>query len=205
MTDLLYLAESADGVPETVREYLTTADAELKRIAHITRQTLGFYREMAAPVTFPIASLLDSVFELLGSKINALKAALDVQCEKDLEITAVHGELRQVFSNLLANSLDALDDGGKVTIRASSSRYPQSGAVRIRVTVSDNGKGIEPAALSQIFEPFFTTKGSTGNGLGLWVTKQLVEKHGGEIHLRSRTAGRHCGTTFSITLPKNGV
>ena len=203
--DLLYLAESADGVPESVREYLSTADAELKRIAHITRQTLGFYREMAAPVTFPFASLLGSVVDLLRSKINARKAVLDVQCEKGLEITAVHGELRQVFSNLLANSLDALGDGGRVTIRASSSRDPQNGTLRVRVTVSDNGRGIEPAALSQIFEPFFTTKGATGNGLGLWVTKQIIEKHGGQIRLRSHTSGRHCGTSFSITLPRSGV
>jgi signal transduction histidine kinase len=205
VTDLLYLAESAEGVPETVREYLATADSELKRIANITRQTLGFYREMAAPVTFPFASLLDSVFDLLRSKIKARQAALDVQCEKDLEITAVHGELRQVFSNLLTNSLDALGDRGKVTIRASSSRDPQNGAVRVRVTVSDNGEGIEPEALSQIFEPFFTTKGATGNGLGLWVTKHIIEKHGGQIRLRSHTSGRHCGTSFSITLPRSGV
>jgi two-component system NtrC family sensor kinase len=205
VTDLLYLAENADDVPETVREYLHTADSELKRIAHITRQTLGFYREMAAPVTFPFASLLESVLDLLRSKINARRAALDVQCDKNLEITAVHGELRQVFSNLIVNSLDALGDEGKVTMRASRSRDPRNGAVRVRVTVSDNGKGIDQTALSQIFEPFFTTKGSTGNGLGLWVTKQIIEKHGGQIRVRSQISGQHCGTSFSILLPICGV
>jgi two-component system, NtrC family, sensor kinase len=203
--DLLYLAEGTEGIPETVREYLVTADAELDRIAHITRQTLGFYREISEPVTFPVASLLDSVVDLLRSKIKSREAKLDVQCDRGLEITAVHGELRQVLSNLLANSLDALHEDGKVTIRASTSRDSLNGAIRVRITISDNGKGIEPASLSHIYDPFFTTKGMTGNGLGLWVTKQLVEKHGGEIRLRSQTSGKHRGTSFSLTLPKGGV
>lgn len=202
---LLYLAINAEGIPDVVRRYLESADAELTRAAHITRQTLGFYREMAAPVTFPFVTLVDSVLDLLRSKVNSRQANLDVQCETGLEITAVHGELRQVLSNLLANSLDALSQKGRITIRASAARHSSDGSARVRITVSDNGKGIEPAALAQIFEPFFTTKGTTGNGLGLWVTKQIIEKHCGEIRLRSSTSGKHQGTSFSITLPKGGI
>lgn len=142
---------------------------------------------------------------LLRSKIKTREATLDVQCDRNLEITAVHGELRQVFSNLVANSLDALGEDGRVTIRASSSPYALQGMARVRITVSDNGKGIDREALSEIFEPFFTTKGTIGNGLGLWVTKQIVEKHGGTIRVRSQTHGKQRGTTFSITLPKGGI
>jgi signal transduction histidine kinase len=203
--DLLYLAERADCISDEVRQYLETADAELTRIAHITRQTLGFYREMAAPGTFLMAGLVESVLNLLRGKINSRRAKLEVQCPTTLKVTAVYGELRQVLSNLIANSVDALCQDGKITIRASSSRHPLDGSARVRITVSDNGKGIETAALMQLFEPFFTTKGTTGNGLGLWVTKQIIEKHGGQIRLRSHTSGKHQGTSFSITLPNGGI
>jgi two-component system NtrC family sensor kinase len=203
--DLIYLAERSEGITEPIQEYLATADAELKRIAHITRQTLGFYREMAAPTTFHVASLLDSVTDLLRAKIKSSGATVVLQCKEDLQIAAVHGELRQVLSNLLANGLDALGQEGMVTVRASDTRDPLNGTERIRLTVSDNGKGIEPAALSQIFEPFFSTKGDLGNGLGLWVCKQIIEKHGGQIQVRSSTDGQHRGTAFSLCLPKFAV
>jgi two-component system NtrC family sensor kinase len=199
--DLLYLAERVEGVPPAALEYLTTVDGELKRIAHITRQTLGFYREIVVPATFNVASLLDSVISLFQAKIKSTQTTLDRQCDKDLEFSAIHGELRQVFSNLLANSLDAVGERGKVTLRASLSRNPKSENGRLRVTVADNGKGIGPANLLEIFEPFYTTKGSIGNGLGLWVSKQIIEKHGGSIHVRSSTSGAHQGTSCSVTLP----
>ncbi len=201
--DLVYLAQSVDTTPERIRECLAIADGELKRIAHITRQTLGFYREIFIPTTFDVASLLDSVTDLLQAKVRSKQANLVQRCDKTLQITAVHGELRQVFSNLLANSLDAIDAGGRVTLKASNSTNPADGTERIRVTIADNGKGIEPTAFQQIFEAFFTTKGtSKGNGLGLWVSKQIIEKHGGSIRFRSCTKGNYRGTTFSACFPK---
>ena len=200
--DLLYLAQTVDDAPAPILEYLATADGELKRIAHITRQTLGFYREVFVPTTFDVASLLDSVVDLLQAKIEAKRAVVVLQCDKELQITAVHGELRQVFSNLLANSLDAIRRNGKVTIRTSLSRDPEDGTARIRVSVADNGTGIDVALVPQLFEPFFTTKGMTGNGLGLWVSKQIIEKHGGSVCVRSFTSGKYIGTTFSVSLPQ---
>ncbi len=201
VTNLLFLTKNTDGLPAPARQYLEIADGELKRIAHITRQTLGFYRESAAPSTFYVASLLDSVIDLLQAKVKSKGATVERQCDARLQITAVSGELRQVFSNLLLNSLDALGEGGKITMRASVSAGSSNGERRVRITVADNGQGIGVAARSQIFEPFFTTKGSIGNGLGLWVSKQLIEKHGGSIRLHSRTSGPQRGTTFSAVLP----
>ena len=119
----------------------------------------------------------------------------------DSELYRFFGELRQVMSNLMLNSLDALGEGGRVTLRASKSRSPVDGSSRIRITVADNGQGISLEALPRIFEPFFTTKGLTGNGLGLWVGKQIIEKHGGSIRVRSRTCAPQ-GTTFSMVLPE---
>lgn len=201
--DLLYLAQTVDGTPNEVLEYLKTADGELRRVAHITRQTLGFYREMNDPTSFRLSSLLDSVLDLLQSKIKSKRAIVENRCDAQVQVTAVYGELRQVFSNLLVNSLDAIPENGKVVLRASVSKDPADGTDRIRVVVADDGKGISPATLPKIFEPFFTTKGSIGNGLGLWVSKQIVEKHGGAVQVRSCTKGPHQGTTFAVVLPAN--
>jgi signal transduction histidine kinase len=121
------------------------------------------------------------------------------QYDDSLQVTGIFGELRQVVSNLMLNSLDAIREGGRVTLRASRSRNPVDGSSCIRITIADNGQGIRTAALPRIFEPFFTTKGLTGNGLGLWVGKQIIEKHGGSIWVRSSTCAPQ-GTTFSIVL-----
>jgi len=198
--NLLFLAQTTTDTPAPVLQYLKMADDELKRIAHITRQTLGFYRESSVPTTFNVAALLNSVTDLLQAKIVSTQAVVEKQGDDLLEINGIFGELRQVISNLMLNSLDALGEGGRITLRASRSRNPLEGSSRIRITIADNGQGISAATLPRIFEPFFTTKGSTGNGLGLWVCKQIIEKHGGSILLRSRTCEPH-GTTFSIVLP----
>jgi len=198
--NLLFLAQTTGDIPAQVHQYLKMADDELKRIAHITRQTLGFYREPSVPTTFLVVTLLNSVVDLLQAKRVATQVLLEKQGNDQLHITANFGELRQVISNLMLNSLDALGEGGRVTLRASTSHDPSDGSSRIRITIADNGQGISAAALPRIFEPFFTTKGSTGNGLGLWVCKQIVEKHGGSLWVRSRTSEPH-GTTFSMVLP----
>lgn len=199
--NILYIAQTSEGVPESVRDYLQMADEELRRIAHITRQTLGFYREVAAPSTFRVRLLFDSIADLMQAKIASTRAAVHLECDKKLEVTAHQGELRQVFSNLLRNSLDAISEGGSITLRAASAHFARDGRCTVRISVSDNGHGISPAALSNIFQPFFTTKGLVGNGLGLWVSKQIVEKHGGTIKVRSSTSGPFRGTTFSVMLP----
>lgn len=198
----LFLARTSAGHPEAVREYLEIADGELLRVAHITRQTLGFYRESSAPSRISISGLIGSVVNVLQSKIKATGARVEQQCDEQLEVIGVFGELRQVLANLLANSLHAVVRDGKIVLRASASIDPNGGKRRVRITVGDSGQGIGPAAMKQIFEPFFTTKGTVGTGIGLWVSRQLVEKNGGSIRVRSNTDGKHKGTTFSVVLPE---
>jgi signal transduction histidine kinase len=120
-----------------------------------------------------------------------------------VEITAVAGELRQVFSNLLSNSLDAIDPKGTIQLRVSTGAAFKNGERFVRVTVADNGKGISAGSRQHLFEPFFTTKGTVGTGLGLWVSKQIVDKHGGTIRMRSSSDGVRRGTVFSVVLPVN--
>jgi PAS domain S-box-containing protein len=198
-TNLLYLARGFEGLPAPVGEYLMLADAELKRIAHITRQSLGFYRESTSVTEVSVPEILEATIDLLRSKIANKNAHIERHWSTDLKMQGIPGELRQVFSNLLTNSLDAIDVGGRISIRASrriSNRVPM-----VRVIIADSGCGIHRDKRSEIFDPFFTTKHDVGNGLGLWVTNQLVEKHRGSIRMRSRTEQPVRGTTFSVSFP----
>lgn len=163
---------------------------ELKRIAHITRQSLGLYRESNAPTLTSINSVLDSTIDLLKGRIGSVAKTWK----------AVAGELRQVFSNLLANSLDAVEEGGTIQIRVSTGAGSQSKR-QVRTVVADTGKGINPETQQRIFEPIFTTKETSGTGLGLWVVKQLIDKHSGILRLRSQSGVGSTGTVFAIFLP----
>jgi PAS domain S-box-containing protein len=201
VTNLLFLAKTSHDQPEATYQYLDMADEELRRIAHITRQSLGFYRESNAPTRVSVDAVLESAVDLLKSRITAKHAVIEKQWNGAVMITAVAGELRQVFSNLLANSLDAVDECGTIKLRLSTCTAARNGHSCVRVTVADNGKGIGEGSRPKLFEPFFTTKGTVGTGLGLWVIKQIVDKHGGTIQVRSSVGGKRRGTVFSIVLP----
>jgi len=206
ITNLLFLIQTGPGLPEAAHEYAKMADAELKRIAHITRQSLGFYRESREPVPTSVSELLSDSIDLLSTKIATRKMIVRKEWTGNLVLQAVPGELRQVFSNLIANAIDALEPGGHLRIRAAERGRTGSGQKSFtRVTFADNGRGIRPELRSMIFDPFFTTKGDLGNGLGLWVTKQIVEKHGGRIQMRSRFGSSGSGTVFSVTLPHESI
>jgi signal transduction histidine kinase len=201
----LYIVRTSADLPESAREYLDIADGELMRIAHIARQTLGFYREFSAATSNSASGLIGSVVNLLQSKIRAKGVAVDEQCDEQLRVMGIAGELRQVLANLLTNSLDAIGEDCRIVLRASASIDPNNGRRRVRITVADCGHGMEAATTKQVFDPFFTTKGSVGTGLGLWVCKQLVDKNGGSIQVRSNMDGQRRGTTFSIVLPAEAV
>ena len=203
MMNTLYLVRKAANVPAEALEYLDIADGELMRIAHITRQTLGFYREFSAATSNSASDLIDSVVNLLQAKIRGNGANVEQRCKEALQVMGIAGELRQVLANLLANSLDAIGQNGRIVLRASASTDPNDGTRRVRITVADSGSGMSLATAKNIFDPFFTTKGTVGTGLGLWVCKQLVEKNGGSIRVRSTTEGWRQGTTFSVILPRD--
>ena len=202
-SNLLYLIQTHEGLPPDALAYAKAADAELKRVAHITRQSLGFYRETTGPVSVSISQLLDDSIDMLQSRITAKNAEIVREWTSELVIHAVPGELRQVFSNLIANAIDAVKAGGRLRVRAAP--CPSKDLSRgqcVRVTFADNGPGIKPELRALIFDPFFSTKGNFGTGLGLWVTKQILEKHGGRIQMRSRCEVPNSGTVFSVTLPE---
>jgi two-component system CheB/CheR fusion protein len=200
ITHLLYLLERNPSLDAQAQDYTRLASEEVNRVAHIARQALGFYREAAAPVPVNISELIDSVVQLYMAGAQNKGVTLEAQLETQATVPAFPGEMRQVFSNLVVNAVDAVERGGIVKIRVKHGRDWRSKALGIRVLVSDNGPGIPPDVRKHIFEPFFTTKGERGTGVGLWVSEGVMHKHGGSIRLKSTTGERH-GTTFSVFLP----
>jgi PAS domain S-box-containing protein len=200
VTNLLFLAKSSEEL-STIRSYIDGAEAELNRVAHIARQSLGFYRESTSPALSYAHRLLESAIELLKAKVIAKQAAIETRWRDDVQVSVVAGEVLQVFANLLANSLEAIPSKGIVKIRTSLVFDHKNQIPCLRVTVADNGRGIPDLLLPQLFEPFFTTKDTTGIGLGLWVSKQILDKHSGTIRVRSTAEGDRTGTVVRVSFP----
>lgn len=210
VTNLIYLAKRERGVPETVLNFLKAADEELVRIGQMTKQTLGLYRESATPEPIVISDLWRNLLSMFSSKIKNRRIHVKLEVNTEAKVFGLAGELRQVFANLLNNSIDAISLDGTIHVRvhdAQSNKSRQNGNRRIsgvRITIADNGTGIPPADLRRIFEPFFTTKEAVGTGLGLWVSKEIVENHKGSIRIRSSAVrGGQSGTVASVFLPYN--
>jgi PAS domain S-box-containing protein len=201
LVNLIYLARGEEDM-QKIRRHLTEADRELQRIAHITRQSLGFYRETAVAGSFRPDVVTREVFEFYSARAAASRVSLHVSIKTEQKAFGNQGELRQVLSNLLANSLDACKEGNAICVRVRAAVSPRDPAQRgVRIAVADNGCGIHPDYIERIFEPFFTTKKDTGTGLGLWVSRELIEKRGGHLTVRSSVDGRRSGTIFSLFLP----
>lgn len=194
--NVLYLAMSDSGLPQEARSYLDIAVQELDRVTHITKQTLAFHRETSAPTLIDLSKSIDSTVRLYAGRLESRGVTIKKRCADVGRIKAFGGEIQQVISNLISNSMDATPDHGRIELRLS--RMDGDGGDKIRLTIADTGSGIPPERLPNIFEPFFTTKEMYGTGLGLWVTKQIIEKHGAKIRVRSKL-GR--GTVFSIVFP----
>jgi PAS domain S-box-containing protein len=201
ITNLIYLAKSDPGVPQMVANYLRMADEELGRVAQLTKQTLGFYRESSGWSRFQISGMLSQLLQVFSPKTTNKCIKIDLAVESDAEIVAVPGEMRQLFANLVSNSIDAVGQGGQIHVKVSASRIGRDGAPAVRVSVADSGPGIDHSLQKKIFEPFFTTKQSVGTGRGLWVCKTIVEKHHGLLQVRSSTRPEHSWTVLSVLLP----
>jgi PAS domain S-box-containing protein len=201
MSNILFLARTHSEVTPALHELLLLAEQELARVATITRQTLGLFRGTSEPATTSLAALLDEALGLYQAKIRAKNIRLVKQVRFDGLIHARPGELRQAFSNLVANAIDAVPDGGDLMLRVRHGRDWRTGMPGVTVTVADSGLGIDPQHRKRIFEPFFTTKREAGTGLGLWLTREIVLRHSGRIRVRSSSQPGQRGTTISIFLP----
>ncbi len=200
ISNAIYLARSCP--PEEAPMYLKVADEELARVAQITKRTLGFYRETATPAVVRLSALLDDLVILFNRKLEAKNLTVRKQYRDELEIRGLEGELRQVFANQIANAIYAMPHNGCLTIRIRRSKSWGNGQCPgTAVTLVDNGSGISQESLPKIFDPFFTTKQDVGNGLGLWITQDIVTRHGGSIRVRSNARPSASGTIFTTFLP----
>src|SRR6476646_4268395 len=203
VTNLLFILRVNDKWDDNARGYVAQAEHELARIAHVTRQTLGFYRDTTSPHLMDLPKIVEDVLSLYLPRIQAKNIRLSREYDKTVQITGLPGEIRQVVSNLVANALDALPAQGALRIRVHHSReLTNSNRPGGRIVIADTGSGIAPAHRKKLFEPFYTTKQDVGTGLGLWVSREIIQKHGGNITLRSCVAPGHSGTVFSIFLPE---
>ncbi len=198
LTNLLFIVKSDNTLSRAGAQYLSLADQELARIARLAKQALGFHRDTSEPVRTNVCDVLDDVLSLYTPNMPA-NIRVEKRYGSSVDICALKGELSQAFANLISNAIHALENGGHLIVEAMASRVSEQVGMMIRIR--DDGPGIDPEHLPKIFEPFFTTKKATGVGLGLWIVKEIVEKHGGEVDVDSSTDPERHGTCFEIFLP----
>lgn len=200
VVNLIYIVKETEGLPTSAVQPLELAEHELERVSHIARQTLGFYRESKVPGRVDLPAVIENVLKLYSNKLKAKN--IHVECDFDEAcptIQGLAGELTQAISNLISNAADAVAFNG--LIRVSLSTAQEQETQWIKLVIEDNGPGVRPDQASRIFEPFFTTKTDVGTGLGLWVTKEIVQRHGGRIEVDSKTDDGDHGAVFTIYLP----
>jgi PAS domain S-box-containing protein len=197
--NLVYLARSERGTPVPAVEYLTLAEEQLDRVSHIAKQTLAFYRESKKWEPVDMVQLVDSALKLYSNKLETKQITLERNYADCPRLLGSPGELKQVIANLISNAADAVGACGRVRLGVSLGSF--SGEEAVVVQIEDDGPGIRTENLSKIFEPFFTTKEDVGTGLGLWVAKEIIERHGGMIEASSGTSAHLPGAVFTVTLP----
>jgi PAS domain S-box-containing protein len=200
VTNLMYLATHEPDLPARLKSYLRSADRELRRVSHIARQTLGFYRDNSRSQQFGVAKAVDDVLTIYENRLRLKTLQVEKRIERGLTACTPEGEFKQILSNLIANAIDASKERGRILIRVRAARHLQFGHQGIRVTMADEGAGISSEDKQKLFTPFFTTKTEVGTGLGLWVTRDLIGKRGGSIRFRSRNRTKS-GTTMSFFMP----
>lgn len=198
LINLIYLARISSD-PNKASKYLLTAEEELDRVSHLARQTLGYYRDTSAPTSVALHELIENALTVYKSRILSAGVTVDARFNDHQQIVASKGEMLQVFSNVIANAVDSMPQGGTLFIAT----HKVIGLIGegLEVTVRDTGIGIKPENLAKVFEPFFTTKGERGSGIGLWVSKQIIERRGGYISVANSGEGHPAGTTATIFIP----
>jgi len=193
VTNLLFLAKTDEGLSTSSKDLLEIADKELQRLSHITARSLKFYRQRTAPAQIALDEVLDSVVYFHDPVIRVRGISIDRRFHPAPTVLCQPGEIQQVFTNMISNALDALPDKGRLILEVRpSTRGTTSG---VTVTIADNGSGMDKQMLQRLFHPFVTTKGEAGTGLGLWVSKGILDKHHATVAVRTRP---NCGTVFRI-------
>lgn len=201
VTNLLYLARTSAVLTEA-QDFLDTAERELQRVAAITSQTLRFHKQATSPQAITGEQLIASVLSIYQGRIVNSGVQISQRHRDRRPVRCFEGEVRQVINNLVGNALDAMATGGTLLLRSREGIHWATGELGAVVTVADTGSGMSPQVLEKVFRPFYTTKGITGTGLGLWISKEIIDRHRGTLKVRSQQGS---GTVFSIFLPYDAV
>jgi len=204
VSNVLYLLKSSPGATEQVRENIAMGEQEVMRMGQIAGQLLNYSRESRSPISVSIPEILQGTVALFTPKIRAQQIEIGTDFRSRLLVQAIPGELRQIFSNILGNAIEAVGRNGHICIRTRDTVDRHSGRSGVKIIICDDGPGIDPSIQSRLFTPFFSTKGEQGTGLGLWLSRSLVEKHDGTIDFRSSTRPHKHGTVFALFVPQSG-
>jgi two-component system, NtrC family, sensor kinase len=202
ITNLLYLLQNGVDDAEVARHYVNTAASELARVSRISRQILSFNRESSTPVDIRISEIIEDVLALNNRAAVDKNLKIERNWRSSLLIRGFPAQLRQVFSNLIRNAIEASFAGGCIRIKISAARLGRNlETPGVRVTIADHGIGISTENKKRIFDAFFTTKDLKGSGIGLWLSSSIVHEHGGYVRVRSTTQAPRSGTCMSVVLP----
>ena len=204
VSNLLYLM-AGETTPEESVQFLELAQQEIARVTQISRAMLSLYREARTPVSIDLKEMFESVLLLMEGRFRTLGIRVSVDVPTGLAVRGFPAELRQVFTNLISNAAEATPRGSMIEIRTRAAEPGKTpdGLTRpagVIVLIVDHGPGIQAEIRGELFKPFFTTKGENGTGLGLWISKGIITKHGGTIELASNTTLKESGTTATVFL-----
>jgi two-component system, NtrC family, sensor kinase len=201
ITNTLYLVRNHPSLDETARHFADLAEQELQRVSHITRQTLSFYRESKQAIAVNVTELLNDVLELQGRVLHSSHVSVQKKYAFAPVVQGFPVELRQVFLNLVGNAIQAMPAGGKLRVyvrEMTDWTRQRRGTV---ISILDTGIGIRPEDARRLFQPFFSTKSTKGTGLGLWISKGIVQKYDGTLTCRSYRVNGRSVTCFRVFLP----
>ena len=197
--NLIYIVRHTPNLSEEVQGHLQLAEQELERVAHITRQTLGFYRDSSEPGPVQMRAVVESVLKLYDNKLKSKNVSVQLDLADGAPVNGLQGELKQLVGNLVSNAADAVGNGGRIRISVAPASRANGHGMEVRV--ADSGPGVPAENRGRIFEPFFTTKQDVGTGLGLWVSKEIAARHGGSIEIGPGTDHELGGAVFTVFLP----
>jgi len=197
IVNLLFLLRPMITRAEGIK-YLASAESELARVSHIAKQTLGYYRELASASRAPLSDIAEQAIAIYEPRCTGTGIVVRKSLESSRRVMIRRGEMMQVISNLITNSMYGMPTGGTLSISVSDTETPSEGVV---LTVADDGVGIAPEVLPKVFDAFFTTRYTVGTGIGLFIARQFVEGHGGTIRIESSNQAEHHGTVLRVFLP----
>jgi signal transduction histidine kinase len=199
VTNLLYLAHQ-NAVDPDLKRWLDQAELELRRVSVIANQTLRFHKQSTKPQPATCVSLFSTTLNLYESRLRNAGISVETRKRANVPVACFEGDVRQVLSNLVTNAIDAMALGGRLLVRSREATDWSTGRRGLTLTIADTGHGMSHETQCRMFDAFYTTKGIGGNGLGLWISADIMHRHQGKIAIRS-SQGPKSGTVVTLFLP----